>query len=50
MRRASGVIWPATSDQKKQESVRKKEEEEDKHGHYDKWNLFATEILNVCIT
>ena len=33
----------------KQESVRKKEEEEDQHCHYEKWNVFASEIVNLCI-
>ena len=33
----------------KQESVGKKEEEEDEHCHYKEWNVFATEVVNVCI-
>ena len=40
-------LQPLTKE--KQESVRKKEEEEDKHCHYEEWNMFALQIVNVGI-
>ena len=49
--REESQVWnglqPLTKE--KQESVRKKEEEENKHCHYEEWNVFATKIVNVCI-
>ena len=32
----------------KQENVRKKEEE-DKYCHQEQWNVFVTEVLDICI-
>ena len=33
----------------KQEGVRTKEEEDDKHCHYKEWDVFTNEIFNIYI-
>ena len=39
-------LQPLTKE--KQESVRKKEEEEDKHCYQEERNVFTTEVVNIC--
>ena len=46
MKRASGVIWPVATGQREAAECT---EEEDLHCHYEEWNVFATEIVNVWI-
>ena len=43
------MIWLAPIDQQEAKECKEKEEKEDKQGHHKEWNMFAADIVNICI-